>query len=190
MSLWCYGLICEITPNAKGYTRLTISTNIPFKTKLLKFNVWDSLLLEKPTMEPFRIGEGVQVQYFYRDVFPQLSEMVEAAVDNCPICRTTLEAIDAQRWECDACKSIPDEQRKKRVNARMLLVSKKLNAYKNSKGYKLELYWVGEDKTLTPVIFESNLLFNAIDKLSTGTMYWIVGWLAANDRYLDVTDIY
>ena len=190
MSLSSYGIISEITPNPKGYTRLTISTNIPYKTKYLKFNVWDSLLIQKPTTEPFRIGEGVQVEYTYQGVFPRLTLMQEAAVDNCPICLTTLDAIDSQRWECESCANIPDEDRKKRVTAQMLLVSKKVNQYKSSKGCKLELNWVKENKTFTPVIFESSFLFNAINKLRAGSVYWIVGWLAQNDRYLDVVDIY
>ena len=117
-----YGLICEINPNTKGYTRLTISTNIPFKTKLIKFNVWDTLLLKKPgstrsnTMIPFKVGEEVLVEYSYKDGYPQLVNLVSARVDNCPVCYSSMEGIDAQRMEvgCDDCRLIPEDEHKRR----------------------------------------------------------------------------
>lgn len=186
----CYGLICEITPKSKGYTRLTVSTNIPFKQRLLKFNVWDTLLLQSETMEPFRIGEEVYVEYSYKNSYPQLTRIIPSRVDNCPICDSSLEGIDAQRWECDGCTSIPEEHHKKRVNAEMKLVSSTLNEYQHSRGYKLEFYYAVENTTFSPVIFEDKLLFNHIPKLSVGHNYRVAGWISPNGRYLDVTNIY
>ena len=116
--------------------------------------------------------------------------MEEARVDNCPICFSSLEGIDAQRWECDGCSLIPEEDRKTRINKEFKLVSKTMQEYKNSKGCKLELYCAEDNKTFKPVIFENSFHFNGIEKMRIGRRYRIAGWLAANGRYLDVVDIY
>ena len=186
----CYGIISEIRPVVKGYTRLTIATNIPFKTRYLKFNVWESRLLKKPTMEPFKIGEEVQVDYHVKNNYPQLDSMISAAIDNCPVCYSSLEAINAQRIECLGCSTIPEAEHSRRVNTQMKLVSYSLKEYQNSKGYRLELYSAAEDKTFTPVIFENNLLFSGISNLKVGEAYFVVGWEGANGYFFDVDDIY
>ena len=191
-----YGLICEINPNTKGYTRLTISTNIPFKTKLIKFNVWDTLLLKKlgstrsSVMIPFKVGEEVQVEYSYKNSYPQLVNMVASRVDNCPICFSSLEGIDAQRLECDGCRLIPEEEHKKRVNTQMQVVSKTLKQYSNSAGIKLELFNENDNKTFAPVIFPNNFAFQTVENMKIGHKYWVAGWIAPNGKFLDVVDIY
>ena len=187
-----YGLISEINPNTKGYTRLTISTNVPFQTKLIKFNVWDTLQLKKPTMMPFKVGEGVLVEYSYKDGYPQLVSMVSSHIDYCPVCYTSLQGIDAQRIEigCDKCRLIPENEHKKRVNAQMQVVSKTLKQYSNSAGIKLELYCESENKAFAPVIFPSNIVFHTVENAKVGHKYWVVGWIAANGRFLDVVDFY
>ena len=193
-----YGLICEINPNTKGYTRLTISTNIPFKTKLLRFNVWDTIQLKRPgstrsnAMIPFKVGEEVQVEYSYKDGYPQLVNMVSARVDNCPVCFSSLEGIDAQRMEvgCDGCRLIPEDEHKKRVNTQMQVVSKTLKQYSNSAGIKLELYSESENKAFAPEIFPSNFVFQTAENMKVGHKYWVVGWIAPNGKFLDVVDIY
>ena len=186
----CYGFISEIRPVEKRYTRLTITTNIPFKTKDLKFNVWDSLLLTKETMEPFKIGEEVEVQYSFKNDFLQLTNMIPAAIDNCPVCYSSLEAMDAQRIMCLGCSAIPEAEHSKRVNAQMKLVSFNLNEYESSKSYKLKLYFSDGDKTFTPVIFENNKIFKIIPELRVGDSYFVIGWIASNGRFLNILDIY
>ena len=191
-----YGLICEINPNTKGYTRLTISTNIPFKTKLIKFNVWDTLLLKKPgstrssVMIPFKVGEEVQVEYSYKNSYPQLVSMVASRIDNCPVCFSSLEGIDAQRLECDGCRLIPEEEHKKRVNTQMQVVSKTLKQYSNSAGIKLELFSENDNKAFAPVIFPNNVAFQTVENMKIGHKYWVAGWIAPNGKFLDVVDIY
>ena len=186
-----YGLICEINPNTKGYTRLTISTNIPFKTKLIKFNVWDTILLKRSsTMKPFKVGEEVLVQYSYKNGYPQLVSMVPTRVDNCPVCYSSLEGIDAQRLECDGCRLIPENEHKKRVNTQMQVISKTPKQYSNSAGIQLELYSENDNKAFAPVIFPSNLAFQTVENLKVGHKYWVVGWIASNGKFLDVVDIY
>ena len=190
MSLFnSYGRVYEIDPNVKGYTRLTISTNIPFKNRLIKFNIWESLLLKKPSLIPFKVGEEVRVDYSYKNGYPQLVSMIPSRVDNCPVCYTSLEGIDAQRLECDGCRLMPEEEHKKRINTHMQLVSKTLKDYPNCKGFRLELYNAVDNKAFIPVIFANNRLYNAIENLKVGNMYYVVGWLAPNGKYLDVVDI-
>ena len=109
----CFGLVNQIYAADKGYTRVTVATNIPFKTKKIKFNVWDSMLLKKETMENFKVKDEVYVQYSYRNGYPQLINMRSARIDNCPVCFTSLEGIDAQRMDCEACRLIPEAEHKK-----------------------------------------------------------------------------
>ena len=77
-----YGIVNELyAVKDKGYTRLTISTNIPFKTKKLKFNVWDTILLRKEdTMERFKLGDEVEIQYSYRNDYPQLIGLMSMSI--------------------------------------------------------------------------------------------------------------
>jgi len=192
-----YGIICEINPNTKGYTRLTISTNVPFKTKLIKFNVWDTLQLKKlgstrsNAMIPFKVGEEVSVEYSYKDSYPQLVNMVSARVDNCAVCFSSLKGIDAQRFEvgCDGCRLIPEDEHKKRVNTQMQVVSKTIKQYSNSAGIKLELYSESDNKAFAPVIFPNNFTFQTAENMEVAQKCWVVGWIAPNGKFLDVIDI-
>ena len=143
-------------------------------------------------MIPFKVGEEVQVEYSYKDGYPQLVNMVSARVDNCPVCFSSLEGTDAQRMEigCDGCRLIPEDEHKKRVNTQMQVVSKTLKQYSNSAGIKLELYSESENKAFAPVIFPSNFVFQTAENMKVGHKYWVVGWIAPNGKFLDVVDIY
>ena len=185
-----YGVISEIKPSTKGYTRLAILTCIPFKNKITKFNVWDTLLLKKlQTMEPFKIGEEVQVEYSYKGSYPQLVSMKPSLIDHCPVCNSSLEPIDAQRVECDGCRLIPSDEHKTKVDTQMLLASNELKDVQGGKGYYLELYCLEENKAFKPVVYESNLLFSEIPNLKVGCSYRVTGWLSPNGRYLDISKI-
>ena len=187
----CYGLVNELYPvSAKGYTRLTIATNIPFKTRKIKFNVWDKMLLRKNTGESFKLGEEVQVQYGYRRGFPQLMEMQAVSIDNCPVCWASLEGINAQRTDCAACSLIPEDEHKKRINTEMKLTACAYKKYEKSNGYRVEFYDAAENKSFTFVIFENNSLYATVPDMKVGDSYRVIGWLAPNNRFLDVVDIH
>ena len=187
----CFGVVNQIyaVPD-KGYTRVTVATNIPFKTKKVKFNVWDTMLLKKETFENFKVGDEVHVQYSQRKGFPHLINMRSAWVDNCPICYTSLEGINAQRTECDSCRLIPEDEHKKRVNDLMKLTACAYKKYKNSNGYRLEFYYTEENKSFYFVIFENNTLYDNVPDMMVGESYRVTGWLSPNKRFLDVVNIH
>ena len=187
----CYGLVNQLYAVAdKGYTRCTVATNIPFKTKKLKFNVWDMMMLKKETMESFKVGDEVEVQYSYRNGYPQLINMRSACIDNCPVCFSSLEAIDTQRMECVGCAQIPEDEHKRRINHSMKLTACAFKKYAKSNGYRLEFYLTEENKCFAFVIFENNSLYDTIPDMKVGECYNVIGWLSPNNRFLDVVDIH
>ncbi len=183
------GKIYEIKVVEKGYKRLTMTVNVPFETKVLKFNVWDEHRLLKDTLEPFKEGEDVAVEYHNQGSFLRLDKLKPAMIDSCPICYNNLEAIDAQRLDCTACSIIPQDEQKTRVNCRMRLMSKNMQQYMYSKGFRIQLMLEEEDKTFTTVIFENNLLFPSVANLITDQNYFVVAWRSKRDL-LDIIDIY
>ena len=96
-----YGKISEVKPSPKGYTRLTVSHNVPFNTRHLKFNVWDQEHLQTDEMKPFKKNDTVFIEYSYKNGYPRLHKIEEKLIDSCPVCYSSLEALNAQRMECD-----------------------------------------------------------------------------------------
>jgi hypothetical protein len=185
-----YGLVCELKPSVKGYTRLTVATNTPFRTKLMKFNVWNNNLLQKETLEPFKAGDEVKVIYNYKNTFPSLITMTQSPVDNCPVCYASLEAINAQRLECTGCSLIPPEDRKIRLNMKMMLRSRESKQYMYSTGQRLDLFDEDQRKSYIAVVFENNFVYKSIKDMKAGHNYYIVGWVSRNGNLIDIVDIY
>ena len=185
-----FGRIFELEYSEKGYRRLTVSVNIPFKTKLMRFNVWDDNLLKTELGENFKVGDEVRVVYNYKNTFLNLIEMSPSSVDMCPICFTTIEATNAQIVDCLRCTSIPESDHKIRLNVQMMLMASTLKQYLYSNGYRLELHLEEQNKTYTSVIFENNLLYNSIKDLKVGNKYFVVGWKSPNSGFIDLVDIY
>ena len=183
-----FGTIKGLTLEAKGYYRLVIGVNLPFKTKFLKFNVWKKELVVASTNELYKEGEEVLIEYYYRDNFPQLSAIKEAAIDYCPVCDSGLEQINAQRMECDGCSSIPVEEQKERINEKMRLISCIPKQYQYSTGYLVELLPPGKSKAYKVVVFPSNPpLFKLAPDLKVGQLYTVLAW--RDKKLLDLIDI-
>jgi hypothetical protein len=183
------GKIVELSTVDQGYRRLAVAVNLPFRTKVLKFNVWNDNLLQKETLEPYKEGDDVAVDYHYQGSYLRLNGLKPILLDSCPICYTYREATDAQRIDCLECDSIPEDSKKTRVNCRMRLTSKSKKQYMYSLGFRLQLVPEGEEgKTYTAVIFENNLLFPKVPMFKTGENYFVVGWISNN--LLDIIDIY
>ncbi len=173
------------------YIRLSIATNVPFQTKVMKFNVWNKMLLKKDTSQPFEVNEEVEIEYTYKNSFLHLIKMKQASIDICPVCYKYLEATDAQRMDCTACSLIPEEDQKTRVTAQMKLTSSVVKEYLHSPGYKLEFLLESENKRYVIVVFENNFLYNTIQKLSVGNSYFVIGWKSKQPgALLEVVDIY
>ena len=189
-SFTAFGRIYEMKPTDRGYTRLSIASNIPFKMKLYKFNVWDRTLLKTELMEPFQVGNEVKVTYKYKNKFPTLMEMVLTSLDTCPVCFSHQEAMDAQRQDCPGCSLIPEAAHKTRVNVLMKVKSCTPKEYEHSVGHLLYLDHEEEKKTYYTVIFPSSPLFNLAKDIKVDKNYYIVGWKTAHSKMLELVDIY
>ena len=78
----------------KGYTKLVLLVNIPYKTVYLTFILWD----EKKFLggdEPLGVGGCVLAKYHYNGNFKQLEEVTKMIrFDNCPIAGPTLKRVN------------------------------------------------------------------------------------------------
>ena len=109
------GEIAKIEVMTKGYTKLLISVNIPYKRINLTFCVWDTSQLCVGG-DGIDIGDNVLVQYHYKEKFAQLDGLNKMErFDSCPICYANLEPMDAQRIECPECSNISEEESKEKT---------------------------------------------------------------------------
>ena len=192
MSLSSLGKIVEISQTEKGYKRVVLSVNAPFKTMLIKFNVWEDTLPQDADLANFKVSDEVRADYHYNKGYPRLDRLTLAAIDSCPVCYNYLEAIDARRTDCHGCSSMPDSACKLRVNARYKLKSKTIESYRYSSGYKLRFGNEETKEELTCVIFEGNPLFATVSDLNVSSFYNVVGWKNTEKsefRFVDIIDI-
>ena len=189
MTLSALGLIEDLQYHEKGYHKLIVSTPLPYETKLLRFCVWKTQLLQnKATEERFKVGDKVKIAYHFNDsCFPRLEEVEQTDFDNCPICDSALQTIDTQRVDCDACSILPTSSQKEKLSEPMKLVSCARKDYQFSTGYRIELLPKGRDKPYVCVIFPKLLLYAKMHKLIVGNTYNVVAW--RHESLLDVLDI-
>ncbi len=193
MSFSCFGKVLEITQMEKGYKRYILTVNVPFKTKLLKFNVWKKNLPDFGDLTKLEVDDEVYVQYHYKNGYPQLDDVNMAVIDNCPVCCSYLEATDAQRMDCQGCNSMPESEHKERIDSCFELKSSNIESYKYSSGYKLKFENRESQKELTCVIFESNPLYSKMSNLKVSNVYHVIGWkdtAKSEFRFVDITGIY
>ena len=186
------GKIYEISRSSKGYTKLVIIVNIPFKTKYLKFCIWDDTqLIYKGT--PFREDDSVRVDYYYQDNFPRFSSMTPQPIDMCPICFCFHEETDAQRMDCQYCSTYATEQYKERVNESLKLLSNSTKNCRYSRGQCMVFINDSTGEVFTCIVYESNPLFSKLGELELSNLYTVVGW-KENPSFkcntLDVIDVY
>ena len=189
MTLSALGTIEDLQYHDKGYHKLIVSTPLPYETKLLRFCVWKTKLLQnKTTADRFKVGDKVKVAYHLKDsCFPCLDELEQTNFDNCPICDSALQTIDTQRVDCDACSILPTSSQKEKLSEPMKLVSCARKDYQFSTGYRIELLPKGRDKPYVCVIFPKLLLYAKMHKLIVGNTYNVVAW--RHESLLDVLDI-
>ena len=126
------GKIYDISQSDKGYFKLTIAVNTPFKTRFLKFCLWDNEPL-KYKGESFKEGNSVRVNYYHQDNFPKFLSMEPQPIDQCPKCFTFYEGSDAQRIDCPEYCSTHTEI-KERVDKTVKLVSNTIKSFRYSPG--------------------------------------------------------
>ena len=189
MSFKNLGTIKKLRLDEKGYWKLIISVNVPFNTKYIQFNVWKKERLQKTGGELFQIDDQVEIEYYYKDNFPQLTSITETCIEYCPVCFQGLERIETQRMDCNGCSILPYDGQRERLNTQMILKSCTPKPYQYSTGYRLELCPPGWDSSYTCVVFPNKpLLYSIVPDLEVKKLYNILGWRDGN--FLDLLDIY
>ena len=170
------GEIVKLQATDKGYIKLVLAVNIPFKTMSITFNVFDKLLL-RDFEKDFDIGDFVQVDYHYKGTFTQLDQLTRMMrFDNCPICYTNLEPIDAQRFDCPGCALMSDDNHKERISEKMKLLECTPTQYKYSSGYKIKFISEDQEYHLGAVVFKNSPLFDRLGNLRINHFYHVHGW--------------
>ena len=160
----------------KGYTKIVLTVNIPFKQKYISFNVWKNSLLQDSSGR-FKINDHVGVLYHYKGHFTVLDEIVRViGFDNCSKCFCNLEPMDAQRFDCPGCSMMDESEHKDRISENMKLLSYSINNYAYSPGYRLEFMHESTEKKIVAVIFKNNPLFDRIETLKISKTYIVIGW--------------
>lgn len=183
------GKISQISETEKVYKRLVIATNIPYKTKLLKFNVWDETKLQHKT-GTFQVGDTVRVNY-HHEKFLKLVSVKSTNIDYCGVCYSYFEEErDRQKIDCGNCSLIPNDERKERVDAYLKLTSNNLKDFQYSKGRCLGFVHELTGEKYGSVIYENQPLFLKTNNLEL-KIYNVVGWTNNKfDHFIDIVDIY
>ena len=189
------GTLYEISRSNRGYTKLVITVNIPFKTKYLTFCIWDDTQLVYKG-KPFKEGDSVRVEYYYQDNLPIFSSMTPEPIDLCPICFCFLEQISAQRMDCQYCSTYATEQYKERINQSLKLIYNSTKAgfqFYRSREQCMSFINDSTGEVFNCAVYESSPLFSKVGALELLNIYTVVGW-KENSTFkcsmLDVIDIY
>ena len=189
MSLKNFGTIKKLGLEGKGYTKLVISVNLPFRTKYLQFNVWSKdLLFNSADEKQFQLKDQLEVEYYYKGDFLELTSLTKTCLEYCPVCFNALEEIESQRMECGDCSIMPNDERKERINDMMTLIACTEKQYRYSVGYRLKLSYPEWKSSFITVVFPNKLfLYSKIPHLEVGKRYKVVGWKDGN--LFDLLDI-
>ena len=188
MSFKDIGTIKKLKLEEKGYFRVIVSVNMPFYTKYLQFNVWKSELLQNSDGQQFGLEDQVEVEYYFKGGFLELTRLTKACIEYCPVCFNGLERIETQRMDCSGCSSVPYYEQRERINIEMILVSCAEKQYTYSTGYRLELSAPSLSSSFISVVFPNKpLLYSMVPNLQEGKVYTVLGW--RNKNVFDLIDI-
>ena len=170
------GEIVKLEATEQGYIKLVFAVNIPFKTISITFNVFNKLLL-RDLEKDFDIGDFVQADYHYKGTFTQLDHLTRMMrFDNCPICYTNLEPMDAQRFDCPGCALMSEDNHKERISEKMKLLECNPTQYKYSPGYKIKFMSEDQEYCLGAAVFKNSPLFDRLKDLRINHFYHVHGW--------------
>ena len=160
----------------RGYTKLIVTVNIPFKTVNITFAVWDASKLQSKE-RCLLVGDFVEMHYHYQGTFAQLDTITRIGqFDTCHKCYCNLEAMDAQRFECSGCATISEAEQKDRVSEKMQLTECELQQYTYSAGYKIKFLCDDKTTSFASVIFKNSPLYDKLEELKILNIYHVTGW--------------
>ena len=186
------GKIAMIKRLDKSIIRVVVSVNIPFKTTNINFCILDEDIL-KSQNKRMKEGDDVEVRYYFKDDVPQLHSMKPASIDSCPVCYNYLPATDAQRWQCQGCLTLCEEQHKIRIHKEMKLTSNCYKEYHYGPAYHLNFLDEENDESFACTVFRKSPLFSKIGDMKFLNSYNVIGWVEEGNtkiHSLDIVDIY
>ena len=123
----------ELTPNEKGYVRLTVKIQIPYDTKYLKFNIW-----KNQDLSEFKVDDAVEVDYGKKRGFNVLNKIDKYGFQECFQCAAYISYTNSQPVECEGCLTmVPQERIDEKVN----LTEFDSKQCKYGLGFRLDLDW-------------------------------------------------
>ena len=177
--------------NDNIYILLVIKYNIPFKTKYIKFCIWDE---SKLLSDGVQLKENAQVYitYHYDQSYPLLDEIKPQEHDECFRCFTNLEQADAQRMGCQFCGMMRYEDHRERLDLNLKLIEVNIQSFKYSLGVCLKFYDEGTKLYFNATIFENCPLYRFVKETRTLNYYRVIAWKENNSVYntIDIADIF
>ena len=188
MSLTTFAIIEEYKKMSRGYIRLTVSIDTPFKRSVVKFNVWKEMV--KPCGAVYDVGDRVKIVYHRNDSFPELDALEAAYFNNCSNCYSSIEWTEAQQMDCDGCRDIPISQQKLRVIEQIQLISMDPQPSRFAPGLRLGLQPQSNTRAegaFICTIFPSKLYFERASSMVVGQFYEVLAWKTG--MFLEIIDI-
>ena len=175
----------------KPYILLVIQYNIPYKTKYIKFCLWDDSQLMYNDIR-MKEDDAVEVLYRYEGSYPTLSLMtLSEGNDVCFRCYAFHEQANAQRMDCEYCRTMRYEDHKVRLDLKLKLVEKTVKPFKYSSGLCLKFYDVSSSLYYEATIFEKNPLFHMFSGIKLLNDYQVIAWKENGSMYnrMDIVEI-
>ena len=175
MSFFALAKIDLIEESSKGYTKLALSSPVPWRTRHLIFFVWQKSKLYHGD-EMFKVDDAVGIEY-RPGKFDRLVSMELARVDICPVCYSLYELPpNAQKIDCGLC-SIFDTDRRERAPAELKLIAITYKQCAYSKGCCLTFVDEKADVLYFSWTLEAKPYFEKFGALEPKQKYNIYGWI-------------
>mgnify|MGYP000258505753 CR=1 FL=1 len=175
MSFFAFAKIEVIQESSKGYTKLILSSPIPWRHRYLSFNVWHKAKLYHGD-KAFKVDDDVSVEY-RPGKFDRLVSLEPASLDACVICHSLYEVPpNTQKMDCGSC-SVFDADRRERVPTELKLISITYKDCAFSKGCCLTFVDEAADILYFAWSFEKKPHYATFGTLETLRNYNVCGWV-------------
>ena len=182
-----FGRIFQLKDEPRGYTRMTIATDLPYRRQFVRFNIWDLPGLKTRYGDGFQEGAEVQYSYDTETQYPYLTDFEPCLLGSCTDCYAQYELGDAQKISCGDCDNLEVD----RLDVSLKLESSKIKKYTYSKG--ISVCFTEQETKYICRVFETSPLFEDLQTLEVGVEYTVVGWrgekLEDGNFYFSLIDV-
>ena len=177
MSFFALGKIDVLEESNKGYTKLVLSSPVPWRNRYLTFYVWHKVKLQHGD-EAFKVDDAVSVEY-KPGKFDRLISLEPARLDSCIVCYGLYELpLNSQKIDCGYCSVFAADRRERAPTIlKLIAITYKDCAY--SRGCCLT-FASEADVLYFAWTFEKKPHFVKFGALETLRNYNICGWILRN----------